>query len=190
MKIAVNTIALFLAGFVLLGLYSDFLANEEILIYFIYVGLGLSLLIVIPILVKIAREKSTYAQKMREQGKSLLLGIVAIVVMIPIFVVTAFYKGLPVALNYIVGSPGVVEVTMRSKPEGYFDKYCPGEVDLQEYDYFLNDRTCGVSETDWRGLRKWDRLVLVGTKSWLGIHYYEYKTYQRRKARKLFRSTE
>lgn len=190
MKIAVNTTALFTAGLVLLGFYSDFLANEEILIFFIYVGLGFSLLIVIPVLVKIAKEKSTYTQKMQDQGKSPLLGIVAIAVMIPVFVVAAFYKGLPAALNYIVGSPGVIEVTIRSKPSGYFDKFCPGGVDLQEYVYFLNDRICGVGETDWRGLRKWDKLVLVGTKSLFGIHFYEYKTYQRGKTRKLFRSTE
>ena len=190
MKIAVNFIALCLAGLVLLGLYCDFLANEEILIYFIYIGFGFSLLIVIAIFVKIAKAKSTYARKMRDQGRSPLLGIVSIVVMIPVLVVAAFYKGLPVVLNYIVGSPGVIEVTMRSKPEGYFDKYCPGEVDLQEYEYFLNDRICGVSETEWRGLQKWDKLVLAGTKSLFGMHYYGYKTYQRRKTQKSFRRSE
>lgn len=190
MKIAVNTIALFIAGFVLLGLYSDFLVNEEIILYFIYAGFGFSLLIVIPTLVKIAKEKSTYIQKLRDQGKSPLIGIIAIVVMIPVLVVTAFYKGLPVALNYIVGSSGVIEVAVRSKPAGYLDKYCPGEIDLQEYVYFLNDRICGVSETDWRRLRKWDKLVLAGKKSLFGMHYYEYKTYPRRRTRKLFRSTE
>jgi hypothetical protein len=174
-KLFVNSIAVFIAGLVLLGLYTDFLVTEDIVNYFVYGGVGFSLLIVISILIKITKERSLFRQRMRDQGKSTVLGIVAVIVMVPLMVVTAFSKGLPVALNYLVGSPGEIEVTVRSKPAGYYDKRCSGSVDLQEYEYFLNDRICGVSEADWRRLRKWDKLVLVGKKSLFGIQYYQYK---------------
>ena len=176
MKVVGSSIAVAIVGLALLGIFTNFVANEASLKYFIFGGLGFSIIVLVFILTRLLKEGSAYTERMQNQGKSPLMGIVAITIFVPAMSVVASYKGLPVALNYVFGSQGEVLVTVQSRPAGHYSKRCSGRVNLQGYSYFTNDRVCGIREGDWRKLTPGSKLILLGKKSIFGIQYNRYKS--------------
>ncbi|HKI62648.1 MAG TPA: hypothetical protein VKA31_10175 [Mariprofundaceae bacterium] len=175
MKIIVISLILIILSLDILGFFSSFLVNENIIQYFIWGGLGVSAIIVALIALNLMKEGSSYSERMRSQGKSPLFGVLAMVVMVPVMTTTASFKGLPVVLSYITSVEGIGLVTVKSKPAGYHHRSCSGKVYVKEYSFFLNNRICGVLEGDWRRLKNGDKIILVGKKSIFGMNYTHYK---------------
>lgn len=175
MKIVGIFLLIVISGLAILAIFSNFLANDFLHEYFMYGALGFSLIILVFILFAILRDRSAYIEKMRNQGRSPFLGIIGMITMVPLFTLVASCQGLPIVLNYMYGVPGELMVTVQAKPAGYHNRRCSGKVMLKEYTSFLNDKVCGIEETDWRRLEPGSKLILFGKKSKFGIQYNEYK---------------
>lgn len=103
-----------------------------------------------------------------------LLAFAAIRFGTPLFTTFSIYKGLPPTLNYFLGEPGSIHVTVRGKYRIHNTKNCKGMVLLAEYRAFSNNYFCGIHENHWNNIKTGDRLSLKGKLSRFGIQIHEY----------------
>lgn len=174
MKTVGNVIAILIVALIILGIYSNFLISEQVVTYFVWAGIAFSILIILLIAKLMLSNGSRYRENMKAQGKSPLAGVIVIIIFVPFMVVPSFYKGLPVVLNFIVGKPEKIVVTVLKKPAGYYKKRCSGGLYLSEYRSFTNDKICGIEEGDWRKIQMGDKLELIGKGSIFGFSYKSY----------------
>ena len=91
------------------------------------------------------------------------------------YVYLSLMKGVPAALHALTSEEGNLVVTVDFKPSRYSDRRCAGGIYLKGYNYFLNNRICGIGKETWDSLRSGDSLTLFGSKSLFGFRYSKYK---------------
>ncbi len=84
-------------------------------------------------------------------------------------------KGIPAALHALTSKEGSLVVTVDFKPSRYSGSRCAGGIYLKGYNYFLNNKICGIGKETWDSLRPGDSLTLFGSKSLFGFRYSKYK---------------
>lgn len=179
MRLVGNAFSVTLVGLIVLGAFSNFLVNENVISYFIWSGVAVSAMVMAAILKDIMTDGSKFRENIDKQGISPVIGVIAIVFTVFLMVVSAFYKGLPVALNYLSAESGTLIVTVGRKPAGFYSKWCSGGVYVKEFESFTNDQVCGIKENDWKSIKAGDRIELVGAGSAFGFDYGSYKRLQR-----------
>ncbi len=170
-----NVMAVFIVALIVIGVFSDFLISERVAAYFVWTGIALSIVILFLIGKLILSNKSKFRENMKAQGKSPLAGIIATIIFVPCMVIFGFYKGLPVALNFIVGKPEKIVATVFKKPTTYYNKRCSGSLYLIKYQSFKIDKICGIEEGDWKKIKTGDQLELSGKGSVFGLSYESYR---------------
>lgn len=173
-NIAGNTIALSIAGLTLIGISTNFLANEEILTDFIFLGLAFSFIIIFLQVVAIINQGHKYREKLQRRRIKPLVAFFAVLFGTPLFTTFAIYKGLPPTLNYFLGEPGSIQVSVLGKYHTHNRINCKGKVWLAEYRAFSNNYFCGIHEDHWNKIKTGDRLLLKGKLSRFGIQIHGY----------------
>jgi len=168
-------LAVFISVLAVLGLFSNFLICENIVPYLLWSGVVFSVFILSLIAWAISKPSSNFRENCQRKGNSPLKVIIAIIVILPCMSILAFYKGMPVVFNAIIGSDGTEVVTVLDKAAYHSNIRCFGKTNVADYSYYLNNYICGVDKVDWGAIKKGDKIILQGKQSIFGIHYSGYK---------------
>jgi len=110
-----------------------------------------------------------------EKPKPNYIGASIIVVFTFCYVYLSMMKGVPAALHALTSKEGSLVVTVDFKASRYSGSKCKGGIYLKGYNYFLNNKICGIGKETWDILRPGDSLILFGSKSLFGFRHTKYK---------------
>lgn len=155
--------------------FFDMFVFENIIKPLAWIGLGLS----IPLLILSIKSLYTTGSRMRiqieEKGKKIWLTALAFVIAIPFLTIVTFSKGIPILCHFISSEPGEIVVTVKRKSSSFSKRRCDGGFDVVEFSYFLNTEVCGISKENWVRLNAGDKVTLLGSKSFFGFMYDRYR---------------
>ena len=160
-----------LALFALLSLYANYISAPEfissfasvVVLFGLILGLALTYLGSIYPKEQILEWSKAKAMAVRITVPIAFTGLTAM----------ALLEGGPLALNYIFGKEGSVIYTVEDI--GSSDRLCPSAVSVNEINFPMIDRICGVPRSLLDQLKEGDRIEVIGPKTPMGIRPNSYR---------------
>ncbi len=168
----VTIIVFVLLGMSFIGIFSNMLITEKIIIYLTWVAAVFSIIMVVTALYYYF--KYTHFSD-STKNKSTLHIVLSTVTVLPSFAFLGLVQGLPPVLHYFTSTNASITVTVKSIPSSHYSKYCKGAVYIKEYSYFFNDKLCNINTKLWSTLSPGDKIFLVGQISPYSFTYDHYK---------------
>jgi len=179
-RLAFLVLGILLLISVYIALYTNFLIQNNLYIYLIWVSLLISVAIYLLFIYLYLKVPDIYFRRtmMKLENKYRHVKPTLFIfnfLIIPLLIIPIITKGLPLIPHYFVGQYTQYPATISWKSSSFSSKHCRGRVELAEFPHMFNKTICGLKKEDWQTLKVGDKITLIGSHSQYGFFVSSYK---------------
>mgnify|MGYP000358092435 CR=1 FL=1 len=152
------------------GFFSGILVDESIFQnnWSNYVAAGVTLFFLFLLL----KPKSSFRENLKKQNQSIAITALVLALVIPFSIKIFCERSIPLLLHPFFSQPSEIEVVVKEKIS---QKGCRNGVKLIGYEYILNGKVCGLSDTFVSFATYGTKFHLIGEKSPFGFTMNGYR---------------